>query len=147
MKKLISTLSFILFIGVIATFAQCCNGATAENSSSTKATVCCAETQKKGEVKAYYFHATRRCVTCEAVEKVSKEAIKEYYGDKVSFESINGEKERTNPLVEKYKISGTALLIVNGDKTVNLTNDAFMNARNNPAKLKSKLKSTIDSMM
>ena len=145
MKKLISTLSFILFMGVVAVSAQCCKGATADNSTSSK--VACAENQKSSEVKTYYFHATRRCATCEAVEAVSKEAIKKYYGDKVTFESINREENKDNPMIEKYKISGQTLLIIKGDKVVNLTNDAFMNARTNPDKFKSKLKSTIDSMM
>ena len=144
MKKLISTLSLILFVGGLAVSAQDSNGALADNSTSTKVTS--AETQKSGEVKAYYFHGNVRCVTCEAVEKVSKEAIKEYYGDKVSFVSINREEEKNKTLVAKYKVSGTALLIDNGEKTVNLTNDAFLNARTKPEKLKSKLKSTIDSM-
>ncbi len=147
MKKLISTLSFILFVGGFAVSAQCWNNALADNSTSSKTTACCTETQKTGEVKAYYFHGNVRCVTCEAVEKVSKEAIKEYYGDKVSFESINRDEEKNKTLVAKYKISGTALLIDNGEKTVNLTNDAFLNARTKPEKLKDKLKSTIDSMM
>ncbi|PKQ63470.1 hypothetical protein BZG02_08825 [Labilibaculum filiforme] len=145
MKKLISTLSILLFVGVVAVSAQCCKGATANNSSSTKVT--CDENQKTSEVKVYYFHATRRCATCEAVEAVSKEAVKEYYGDKVVFQSINREEEVEKALVAKYKISGTSLLIVKGDKMVNLTNDAFLNARSNPDKLKSKLKSTVDSMM
>jgi hypothetical protein len=119
--------------------------ATADNATSTKVT--CAENQKSSEVKAYYFHATRRCATCQAVEAVSKEAIKEYYGNKVTFESINSEEEKNSPLIKKYKVSGQTLLITNGDKKVNLTNDAFLNARTNPEKFKSKLKSTIDSMM
>lgn len=145
MKKLINTLSLLLFMGVISVSAQCCNGATADNSTGKEVTS--ADNKKSGEVKAYYFHATRRCATCEAVETVSKEAIKEYYGDKVTFESINREEEKNNLLVEKYKISGTALLIVSGDKKEDITNVAFLNARSNPDKLKSKLKSTIDSML
>ena len=145
MKKLISTLSFILFMGFVAVSAQHGNNATDENS--TKSKVIFADNQKSGEVKAYYFHGNVRCVTCEAVEKVSKEEIAAYYGDKVSFESINREYEKNKTLVAKYKVSGTALLIDNGEKTVDLTNDAFLNARTKPEKLKSKLKSTIDSMM
>jgi len=145
MKKLISTLSFIFIIGIVAVSAQCCKAATENNSASTK--VFCCENQKSGEVKVYYFHTTRRCITCQAVETVSKKAIKEYYGDKIVFESINGEETQNKKLITKYKISGTSLLVVNGDKIVNLTNYAFINARNNPDKLKSKLKSTIDSMM
>lgn len=143
MKKVISTLSFILFMGVVGVSAQCCNEATADNSLTSKAIS--TENQKSSEVKAYYFHATRRCATCQAIEAVAKEAIKEYYGDKVTFESVNVEKE--SPLLTKYKINGQTFLIVKGDKKVNLTNDAFLNARTKPDKFKSKIKSTIDSMM
>ena len=145
MKKSISTLSLMLVMAVFAVSAQGWNGATVDNSTTEKAVR--TETQKTSQVKAYYFHATRRCVTCVAVEAVSKEAINEYYGDKVTFESINWEEEKDNPLVKQYKISGTSLIIINGDKKEDLTNDAFMNARTNPDKFKSKLKSTIDSMM
>ena len=147
MKKLISTLGLILFVGVVVVSAQCCNSALADNSTSSEATASYTETQKTGEVKAYYFHGNVRCVTCEAVEKVSKEAIQEYFGNKVVFKSINRDEEKNSTLVKKYKVSGTALLIDNGEKTVDLTNDAFLNARTKPEKLKSKLKSTIDSMM
>lgn len=145
MKRLISTLNLILFVGIVSVSAQCCSSALADNSASTK--VANVATQKSSEVKAYYFHGNVRCVTCEAVEKVSKEAIAEYYGDKVAFESINRDEEKNKTLVKKYKVSGTALIIDNGEKTVNLTNDAFLNARTKPEKLKSKLKTTIDSMM
>ncbi len=145
MKNLISILSFI-FVANIATFAAHPNNvATAGNLENSKPKLL--KDQKNDEVKVYYFHATHRCVTCEAVEAVSKEALKEYYGDKVPFESINREKEKDNPLVKKYKISGQTLLIVKGDKTVDLTSVAFMNARNNPEKLKSRIKTTIDPML
>ena len=146
MKKAISIFSFILLLGVVSASAQAsCNDAIACNS--TKAKSICAEDQKTDQVKVYYFHATRRCATCQAVEAVSKEAINEYYGDKISFESINREEEKENALIKKHQISGQTLLIIKGDKVVNLTNDAFLNALSNPDKLKSKIKSTIDSMM
>lgn len=147
MKKLISTLSLIFLIGTMSLSAQCCGSTVADNATPAEETPCCSATTKTSEVKAYYFHASRRCVTCEAVEAVSKKALKEYYGDNVTLESINREEAKNKSLVAQYKISGTALLIVNGDKMVNLTNDAFMNARSNPEKLKSKLKTTIDSML
>lgn len=145
MKKLISTLSILLFLGTVGVSAQCCNSA-ANQQASTK-TTCCSQKQNNSEVKAYYFHGTHRCATCQAVEAVSKETIKELYGDKVTFESINKDVEKENPLIKKYEVSGQSLLIVKGDQKVNLTNVAFLNARTNPDKLKGKLKTTIDSMM
>lgn len=136
MKRLISTFSFMLIFGLISIFAQDkIEAKTAEQS------------QIAVPVKAYYFHATRRCATCEAVEAVTKEALQEYYGDKVTFESINREENKDNPLVSKYEISGQTLLIIKGDEKIDLTNEAFLNARTNPEKFKTKLKSTIDAMM
>ncbi|PKP34297.1 MAG: hypothetical protein CVU00_07535 [Bacteroidetes bacterium HGW-Bacteroidetes-17] len=133
MKKAISIISLMLFIGIVALSAQ--NNKDATTSDQIQ------------NVKAYYFHANTRCVTCKAVEAVAKEAIEEYYGDKVSFVVINREEDKDNPLVQKYEISGQTLLIVKGEKVVNLTNEAFLNARTNPDKLKGQIKSTIDSMI
>lgn len=99
------------------------------------------------EVLVYYFHATRRCATCQAVESTTKEALKEYYGDKIVFESINRDEDKENPLIAKYKVSGQTLLIIKGNKVINLTNEAFMNARTNPNKFKAKLKATVDPLL
>jgi hypothetical protein len=117
---------FLLFIGFNSTIAQ------------TKV--------KTAGVEVYYFHATNRCVTCEAVEAVTKEALKQYYGDQITLKSINREEDKDNPLIEKHQISGQTLLILKGDKAENLTNFAFMNARTKPEKLKAKIKETIDKM-
>lgn len=104
-------------------------------------------TKASHEVEAYYFHATRRCATCEAVESVTASALKEYYGDMVSFTSINRDEDKENPMLRQYEVSGQTLLVIKGDKVVNLTTDAFMNARTQPDKLKAKLKTTVDSML
>lgn len=144
MKKTITTLSLIFVLGVLTASAQCCGNRQAENNGAKTTAV---KTNDASSVKAYYFHATRRCATCEAVESVTKQALKEYYGDKITFSSINREEEKGNPLIAKYKVAGQTLIIVKGDKVVNLTNEAFMNARTKPDKLKAKIKSTIDGLM
>jgi hypothetical protein len=144
MKKLSLILVIALWAGVLSASAQCCDSKVAELANTDAAL---SEQVNEAGVKAYYFHATRRCVTCQAVETVTKEALKEHYGDQVAFLSIDREKDSENPLLKKYKVSGQTLLIVSGDQVKNLTNDAFLNARTKPDKLKAKLKSTIDSML
>jgi len=104
------------------------------------------EFQKSNDIKVYYFHATRRCVTCVAVENVSRKAIKDNYGDEIDFIVINREKEENLALVEKYKVSGQTLIVVKDDKVENLTNAAFMNARKKPGKLEELIISTIEAM-
>jgi archaellin len=144
MKKIISSLSFILLLGILSVSAQCCSGTSNKEASKT---TCSTQDNTEAEVKAYYFHATRRCATCQAVEAVTEETLKELYGDKTTFTSINREEEKDNALIKKYNISGQTLIIVKGDQVINLTNYAFMNARTHPDKLKAKIKTTIDSLI
>lgn len=125
MKKFISIL-IICFSGILAVNAQ----------SGVKTV----------GVEVYYFHGTHRCTTCNTVEKVAKEALKQYYGDKFILKSIDREDETNSALVKKYEISGQALLIVKGDKKEDLTNIAFMNAERSPNRLKAKIKETIEKL-
>ncbi|WP_282037126.1 nitrophenyl compound nitroreductase subunit ArsF family protein [Saccharicrinis aurantiacus] len=163
---MINTIYKLSIVLLVATFIQSCTNsnsktkAISEKPAQTEGccaskieagnsaeTGCCSTKNDATQIKAYYFHATRRCATCEAVETVTKESLKEFYGFSVSFTSINRDENKDNLMIEKYKISGQTLLIIKGDKVVNLTNDAFMNARTKPEKLKQKIKSTIDSML
>ena len=103
-------------------------------------------------VRGYYFHGTRRCTTCRAVEEVTKEILNEYYASEladktISFVSINLDDENIKVLANELKVSSQTLLFVSDDDTVNLTNYAFMNAVSNPLKLSILLTDTIDKML
>ncbi len=104
------------------------------------------------KLEVYYFHNVRRCATCQAVEDVTKKSLKELYPEMITagqivFLSVDIEDDSNKSLVKKYQVSGQTLLFVSNSKKVNLTNDAFMYARNNPDKLKSKIKKTVDKIM
>lgn len=106
------------------------------------------ETTVKGEkIEVYYFHNTRRCATCKAVEEVTKESIKELYGEKVSFMAYNLEDTNGSQKAELLGVSGQTLLIVNGETKINITNEGFMNARTNPEKLKEIIKEKINPLL
>ena len=109
---------------------------TAEQATSDSIT-----TKQSSAITAYYFHNTRRCVTCETVEKVATEALK---AKNIGLKSINLEEEDGKNLAKSLEVSGQTLLIVAGDKKENLTNFAFLNARSNPELLKAKINSVID---
>lgn len=102
---------------------------------------------KADKVEVYYFHFTRRCATCNAVESVSKEAVAELYGDKVSFTGYNLDEEAGQEKGKELQISGQTLLIVSGDTKIDITNEGFMNARSNPEKLKAIIKEKIDPLL
>jgi hypothetical protein len=111
-----------------------------------------AENPGAKKIEVYYFHFTRRCMTCNNVEKVSKEAVLQQYADKVkageiTFQSINLDEKEGEAVGAKLKVEGQSLLIISGDQRVDLTDKGFMYANNSPDKLKAEIKKAIDKML
>ena len=110
-----------------------------------------AQTQKKEatastRIEAYFFHNASRCVTCKTVEAEAKADLESLYGSQVTFKALNLEDDATKPIAKKLEVSGQTLLVVKGNKKVNLTNEGFMYARTNPKKFKSIIKEKVDAL-
>ncbi|PLW95736.1 MAG: hypothetical protein C0591_10435 [Marinilabiliales bacterium] len=140
MKKMSLLAAIMLFTA--SWFACSAQEAKAEDNTKVAAT---------DKVEVYYFHNTRRCATCEAVEAVTKSALEETYPEQMkngtmTFQSLNVEEESNEPLARELHVSGQTLLIVKDGKQKDLTNDAFMYARSNPDKLKEKIVNTITKL-
>lgn len=101
---------------------------------------------KVSGIEAYYFHNTRRCMTCNTVEKVARESLKELYGDAIVLKSLVFEDQNNKAIVDKYKVEGQSLFLVKGNRKIDITNDAFMNAVRRPERLREKIKSTVESL-
>jgi hypothetical protein len=104
------------------------------------------------KIEVYYFHFTRRCMTCTNVEKVSKEAVEKQYPEKVktgevTFQSVNLDEKAGETVGKKYKVEGQTLLVVSGDKRVDLTDKGFMYANDSPDKLKAEIRKAVDEML
>ena len=104
------------------------------------------------KIEVYYFHFTRRCTTCNNVEKVSKEAVEQQYAEKVkageiTFKSINLDEKEGEAIGAKLKVEGQTLLIVSGEKRVDLTDKGFLYANNSPEKLKAEIRKAINEML
>ena len=104
------------------------------------------------DVQVYYFHNTKRCATCNAVENETKVALEMFYKDQITagtmeFTSLNVEEDQGKEMAHSLHISGQTLLIIKGDTQVNLTNEGFMNARTNPTKFHEILKTQIDKLL
>ncbi len=111
-----------------------------------------AESPAAKKIEVYYFHFTRRCMTCTNVEKVSKEAVEQQYAEKVksgeiTFTSVNLDEKEGETLGAKLKVEGQALLIISGEKKVDLTDKGFLYANNSPEKLKAEIKKVVDEML
>ncbi|NCA80428.1 MAG: hypothetical protein EOM76_09650 [Sphingobacteriia bacterium] len=104
------------------------------------------------KVEVYYFHYTRRCITCNAVESETKKHLETLYPElvkngKISFTSINLEEASSKAIAEKCGATGQSLLVVSGNKKTDLTQAGFMYARSQPDKLKAEIKLTIDPLI
>ncbi len=134
--RLLKLMMIVLFVSGITTVA---NAQSEKEKNTSKANV--AE-----KVDVYYFHATRRCKTCQSVENAARKVVDELALENVVLTTINRDEDEENPLIEKHKINGQTLLVVSGDEVVDLTNYAFMYAMTKPKKVEKKIKSTIDSL-
>jgi|AntRauTorckE6833_2_1112554.scaffolds.fasta_scaffold00827_5 hypothetical protein len=128
-----------LFVFLIGLSTSCTGQADNSNEKSS--------VEKANEVAVYYFHNARRCTTCKAVEAESKKAVQELYGDEVAFKAYNLESEAGEEKAKEVGASGQSLLIVSRDEKINITNEGFMNARNNPEKLKKVIKEKTDPLI
>ena len=133
-----------MFLLVVAVSISACNAQTTQDQNSSVANT--------GELQVYYFHFTKRCATCNAVENEAKVALEMFYSDKmeegnIAFTSLNLEEEDGKKMAEALKVSGQSLLLVKGDQMVNLTNEGFLHARTKPDKFHEILKSNIDKLL
>jgi len=140
MKQIIALgFSIATMLGVLS-----CNGQDGKKASVPEMT--------NAKVEVYYFHATRRCMTCQAVETESKRALEVLYPDKmkngtITFQGLNFEEETSKTALEKTKADGQSLLVVSEDKRIDLTSQAFMYAVSNPEKLQMEIKKAVDPLL
>lgn len=104
------------------------------------------------KIEVFYFHYTRRCLTCNAVEEVTKKSLAELYPEqskqaKIVFTSVNLDEKSSKTLAQKCKAEGQALIIMAKDKRFDLTQTGFMYARSKPEALKEEIKKTIDPLL
>lgn len=104
------------------------------------------------KAEVYYFHYSRRCATCNAVEEVTKKAIADLYAQQykkgeIIFRSVNLDEETSDVLAKKCKAEGQSLLIIAKGKRKDLTDKAFMYAKTSPEKLKAEIKKAVDAIL
>lgn len=135
-------LSFLIVFLAFSTF----NG-EAQDSNKSDASDLVSE-----NIEVYYFHYTKRCVTCNAVEDETKMVMETFYGNemkqgKIEFKSINLDESDGKNLAKSLRVSGQTLLLVKGKKKVDLTSQGFMNARTNPEKFHKVLQNNFDKLL
>jgi hypothetical protein len=98
----------------------------------------------------YYFHNTRRCPTCLAIEKETRKVLKEQpYSEakengELVFKSYNAENAANKKLVKELGVTGSALIIVKGKEKIDLTSKGFMYGLKQPDKLRAALREALN---
>jgi len=113
------------------------------------------ETNKEAtKVDVYYFHSTKRCPTCEAIERETKKTLDNSFATQmadgtIKLHILNLEEKANKALVEKYEIAGSSLLLipVSGGKVVDLTNKAFLYAKDNSFAFRKELKEKLNELL
>ncbi len=131
MKRLL----FSFLIAALVIFNSSCNAQSKNKDNS-----------QSEEVTVYYFHFSHRCATCLAVEEVSKEAVESLYEGEIEFLAYNLDEPEGKSAGDQLGISGQTLLVAKGAEKIDLTSEGFLNARNEPEKLKALIKEKVDSL-
>ena len=140
MKAFRLLLTFLLIFPILA-----CSGQPSKKEDK-------GSVSNSDKIEAYYFHFTARCVTCKTIEAKAKENLETLYPNQfkqglITFQSLNLEEISTKPIANKLGVSGQTLLIVKGDKKINLTNEGFMYAVVKPDKFKEIINEKVDGLM
>lgn len=97
-------------------------------------------------IQVIQFHAEHRCVTCNLIETLSRETLRQNFKH-IPFKLVNADDKNNEKIAEEFQASGTALFLYNPvtKKKKDLTNFAFMNAKTKPEEFKKGLKKEIEN--
>jgi len=132
------SLALVMMLGSFSCNAQTNKNSDAKSTVSTK-------------VEVYYFHFTARCSTCHAVEDNAKSAVESLYPEQIKkgeyvFKGLNLDDASSKAIAEKLGVGGQTLLVVCGDKKIDLTSQGFMYAHD-PDKIKEEIKKAVEKVI
>lgn len=110
----------------------------------------------KDYVEVLYFHGKQRCVTCVAIQKMTKELIEKDFAEqvkngKVVFKEIDISTKEGEKIADKYEVTWSSLFVnkwKDGKETKNnMTDFGFSHAKNSPDVFKAGVKKKIDELL
>lgn len=115
-----------------------------------------AEVSKNDIVEVLYFHGKQRCVTCNAIEKLSKEVVENNFSQqlkdgKIVFKVVDISTVEGEKIADKYEVTWSSLFVNKFEKGVekrhNLTEIGFGYAKNQPEIFKKMIQEEITKIM
>lgn len=139
----------VLYVFIVLFFIACGNTKKSKTTDT-------ANQEGKDRVEVLYFHGKQRCLTCNAIEKLSKEVVdrlfaKELKEGRVVYKAIDISEKENEALANKYEVTWSSLFInkwKEGKETpVNMTEFAFTHATTSPATFKEGVKKKIEEQL
>jgi hypothetical protein len=114
------------------------------NEKNTKKAVSKTETAT-ATIQVIQFHSEHRCMTCNLIEKLTKETLQKF--PTIPFLLVNVDDKKNEKMAEQFEATGTALFLYNPKtgKKKDLTDFAFMNAKSDSKKFKDGLEKEINA--
>lgn len=129
----------ILLLLVIPLLFASCLGRTAKQvKTEAKQTDC---------VEVLYFHGKKRCITCNAIEKLTKEVVDSLGNDKIIMKIIDISEKENEASADKYEVTWSSLILDRNGKVENLTQMGFSCAKNKPLVFKKKLAESLNQIL
>ena len=75
------------------------------------------DNNKPDQVKVIYFHGTKRCHTCNKIERLSEETIRDEFAEglssgKISWETIDFDLKENEHYLKDYNLVNQALIMI-----------------------------------
>ncbi len=131
-------ITFVAMMAFMVSVMSCAQSSTAKTG---------ADGTDASEVSVYYFHFNARCATCRAIEAEAQAGVSELQGSDVGFSAYNLDDATGKAKGKELGVSGQTLLIVKGDKKIDLTREGFLYARTDPEKFRKILNDAIKPLL
>lgn len=128
----------LLLLTVALSLVSCGGSTTKKAQTKIKQTDC---------VEILYFHGKKRCITCNAIERLTKEVVDSLGSDKIIMRVIDISQKENQTTADKYKVTWSSLILDRNGKVENLTEMGFGYAKNRPAEFKKKLTESITQIL
>ncbi len=96
-------------------------------------------------VQVLYFHGKQRCVTCNAIERLTKEVVDSIGSDRILLRIVDITEDQA--LADRYEVAWSSLILVGNGRVEDLTKMGFGYARKQPQLFKAKLNEAIRKIL
>ncbi|MGL4851466.1 MAG: nitrophenyl compound nitroreductase subunit ArsF family protein [Phocaeicola sp.] len=107
-------------------------------------------------VEVIYFHGKQRCITCNAIESLTEETIRESFSKEVEageilFKRVDISTQSGEKLADLYEVTWSSLYLnkwKDGEELRNnLTEFGFAHAKNSPEKFKEGVRKKLEELL